>query len=562
MDDKSGIISVAENFAESKDVASQESSLVTSEFVKYETKADDPDDSTSEWAVMHLAHLLGITEHENLKFLGTLPGLPDELFSNLSFLMSLGFTEQQLFETISIHPSLMSIDLTKSLSSVMKWLQKVELDASYLRQVLIAQSGLVPILGKKALQERIKALRKLDIPDQEIGILLKRLGCLLLERFLTLPVEVIEPRYTYIRDDIGLRSSETNRLITNFPNVLLRDIEQDFAKKLMILKQVLEDSMKVKKVFMHFPELLARKIDALEETLLCLKTLVTNTKNLSEIIEENPSIMTHRKSGIEQVSVFLQSLGFDSKTSVTLIAREPYLVECGSERLNKHVEFLKSKNMNENTIRILLEKSTGMFFKSLDKRVAPKIDFLENQGITGESLQKYMKSRPQVCDRSLRKSLNPNVDFLLSLGFKKDSSSMKSALKDILPHSCKNMQARVDYIIGLGIDAADVHKMVRETPSILVTSDALLKRRVDFLTKVLKRPVQDLVKCPAFLVSNINKVIMPRLRVLEWLSSKGLLKKFSLSTLVETDDKQFLRKFVRLHPEALSIYKSPSQASS
>ncbi|KAI5068708.1 hypothetical protein GOP47_0017053 [Adiantum capillus-veneris] len=559
-----GVIVGAKNVA-STELSENDSSTVDTKLVENETKAAGDfvnDDNTPEFAIMHVAHLLGILEYENLTALKNLSGSQDEIFSNLSFLISVGFTEKQLIDTISMHPSLMTMDLNKSLNRVLKCLQKVELDASFLRQVLTVVPGLVPLLAKRPLQERVKALRELEFPDEDIGTLLKRLGTNQLERFLTLPVEKIEPAFTFLTDNIYLRNSEAIKLVINFPSVMLRDVEQDYASKLKVLKEVFAELKKAKSVFTSLPELLARKTDALEETLLCLKDMVKDAKKLSNIIMTTPSILSHRKSGIEQVSEFLQSLGFDVKASVSLIGREPYIVDCARDRLLKHVEFLRSKGFDENAIRSLMESSTGLFFRSLEKRVVPKINFLEKQGITGESLQKYVKSRPQVCDRSLKRSMNPTFDFLLSLGFEKKSSSLKNALKVVLPHSHKSLQLRVNNIIGLGIDAADVHKMVREEPSILVTPEAALNKRVNFLLKMMKRPVQDLVKCPVFLTSSIDRVVMPRWKVFEWLSSKGLLRESSLSALVETDEALFMKKYVIAHPEALSIYRgSPSVSS-
>ncbi|MCO5587961.1 hypothetical protein L7F22_041914 [Adiantum nelumboides] len=538
------------------------SNTIDEEPVENEIKVGDGVNDMPVLAIMHIAHLLGILEYENLTALKNLSESPDEIFSNVSFLLNVGFTEKQLNDTISMHPSLMTMDLNKSLKRIVRCLQKVELDASFLKQVLTVKPGLVPLLAKRPLQERVKALRELEFPAEDIGTLLKRIGTNQLEQFLNLPVEEIEPTYRYLTDDIGLRNSEVVKLVSSFPSLLLRDIKQDYAAKLKILREVVEELKKAKKLFVSLPELLARKTDALEETVSCLKDIVKDAKKLSGIIEANPSILTHRKSGIEQVFSFLQSLGFDDKASVSLIAREPYLVDCAIDRLKKYVEFLRSKGFDEKGICSLMENSTGMFFKSLEKLVLPRIDFLEKQGITGESLQNYMKSRPQVCDRSLKKSMSPNLDFLLSIGFEKNSSSLKSALKVILPLSHKGLQLRISYIISLGIDVADVHKMVRAEPSILVTPNSSLKKRVDFLLKVMKRPAQDLVKCPLFLTSSINRVIMPRLKVFEFLSSKGLLKRFSLSNLVETDDTKFVKKYVLAHPDAMSVYKgSPGVTS-
>eukprot|EP00250_Pteridium_aquilinum_P024472 c29123_g1_i1 orf=145-2190(+) len=518
-------------------------------------------DSAPARVVMHVAHMLGIIEYENLSVLEALTSCTeDELFSNLSFLLSIGMTEKQLTDTISMHPSLMAMDLNKSLSRVMRCIQKLELDSSYLKQVLIVEPEVVPLLANRALQERVKALRELDFAANDIATLLKLLGCNQLKRFLSLPVEKFEPTVRYITDDIGVRSGDAIKLISSSPSVLLRDVEQEYVSKMKVLKEVFDELKKVKKLFVHLPELMARKTDVLEETVMFLKDMVKDLKKLRDLIEGSPVVLTHRKSGIEPVAKYLQGLGFDSTTTVAMIAREPYLVECGSERLHKHVEFLKTKNFDENAVRSLMENSTGMFFKSLLKRVAPKIEFLENQGITGESLQKYIQSRPQVVDRSLRKSMSPSLDFLLSLGFEKNSSSLKNALKVTLPHSHKSLQSRIDHLISLGIEAPDVHKMVREAPSILAIPDSSLKKRVDFLVKVMKHPVQDLVKCPSFLLTSINKSIMPRLKVFEWLKSKGLLKKFSLSTLVETDEAAFVKKFVQAHPEVLSIYKGSPQS--
>jgi hypothetical protein len=202
-----------------------------------------------------------------------------------------------------------------------------------------------------------------------------------------------------------------------------------------------------------------------------------------------------------------------------------------------------------------------MFFRSVEKRVAHKLEFLGSQGIMGGTLQKLMKSKPHVYQKSLRKTITPNLEFLLSLGFKENSSALKDALKISLLHSQKSMQSRIDYLVGLGIEAENVHKIVRENSSILVSSMSSLKKKVEFLLKVMKHPIDELAKCPAFLVSDMDNVIKPRVRVLQWLKSQGLKKHVSLSTVVEATEAVFLKQFVEAHPEAFSIYKGTQMQS-
>ena len=88
-----------------------------------------------------------------------------------------------------------------------------------------------------------------------------------------------------------------------------------------------------------------------------------------------------------------------------------------------------------------------------------------------------------------------------------------------------------------------------------------LKKRVDFLVKVMNHPIEDLAKCPSFLISDMDNVVKPRVRVLQWLRSQGSKKPVSLSTIVEATEAAFLEQFVEGHPEAASIYKGTQMQS-
>lgn len=483
----------------------------------------------------------------------------DELFDRMGFLIALGVTGKRLLDLASLNPSVLTMDIVKGLTSVVECIESFGLNKSVLGETLVLEPGLLELLTERSLEDRIRALQDQDFCSDDIAAFLKALSSRkLLGRFLRLPVDKLGTILTFVTN-VTSKSDQAIKLLKTFPTILFRDIEQDFNAKTEVLKSIVDDLKKVRKIFTQLPELLGRKTEAMEETILYLKGVVEDDKELKKVIETSPIVLTYSKKAIQQVSEYLQSVGFVSNRAAALIADQPYLITCDTKRLQKHVEFLKSKDLDENAICTLLENSTDMFFRSLERRLAPKIKFLENQGITGQNLQKLLKSRPQICNKSVRNSMAPNLKLLLDLGFQENTASLRGALKVTLPHSCKSMQSRICYLVSLGIEQDKVHKIVRENPSVLVMTDAGIKKRVDFLVKTMKRSAQELVACPSYFIANLENMIKPRVRVLEWLKSQGLGTEVSLSTLVEMPEESFAKQFVEPHPQVSCIYRGTSQ---
>lgn len=144
--------------------------------------------------------------------------------------------------------------------------------------------------------------------------------------------------------------------------------------------------------------------------------------------------------------------------------------------------------------------------------------------------------------------------FLLSLGFVKGSNDLKRALK-VFRGKRGELQERFDCIMKSGLDRTDVCEMVRVSPQILSQTKDVLEMKIDILLNDLKYPLSSLVRFPAYLSFNIERVKL-RISMYNWLKNKGLADPLlALSTIIACSDKAFIEQYVNRHPDGIRVWQ-------
>ncbi|KAI4364000.1 hypothetical protein MLD38_020148 [Melastoma candidum] len=151
-------------------------------------------------------------------------------------------------------------------------------------------------------------------------------------------------------------------------------------------------------------------------------------------------------------------------------------------------------------------------------------------------------------------------NFLLGLGIVRDSNEMKRALK-VFRGKRAELQERFDCIVKAGIDREVVCKMVRLSPQILNQTKEVLELKIDYLVRELQKPLSSLVKFPAYLSFNMDRIKL-RYLMFNWLTEQAVVSpNIAVSTIIACSEKMFVDKYVNRHPDGVVVWENLKRTS-
>ncbi|XP_029130792.1 transcription termination factor MTEF18, mitochondrial-like [Cajanus cajan] len=152
------------------------------------------------------------------------------------------------------------------------------------------------------------------------------------------------------------------------------------------------------------------------------------------------------------------------------------------------------------------------------------------------------------------------MTFLLKLGYTENTEEMAKALKMFRGRG-DQLQERFDCLVEAGLDYNSVIEMIKRAPMILNQNKSIIKKKIDFLRNVLGYPLECLVGFPTYFCHDLDKIV-ERLSMYAWLKERNAVNPtLTLSTIVASNDKRFLKYFVNVHPQGPAVWKSLKRLS-
>ncbi|XP_045788140.1 transcription termination factor MTEF18, mitochondrial [Trifolium pratense] len=141
------------------------------------------------------------------------------------------------------------------------------------------------------------------------------------------------------------------------------------------------------------------------------------------------------------------------------------------------------------------------------------------------------------------------LNFMHNIGFGENAMTM-----DILTHmhgTSEELQERFDCLLGLGIEFSKLCKIITKKPKILSQNPETLEKKINFLCQEMGKSLELLDTFPGFIYFDLENRIKPRFRFYTWVIEKGLSsKKYSISSMIATSDKNFVGRAFKIHPAA------------
>ncbi|CAL0328205.1 unnamed protein product [Lupinus luteus] len=287
----------------------------------------------------------------------------------------------------------------------------------------------------------------------------------------------------------------------------------------------------------------------------------------------------------DKVVAFFINYGFSVSQVNGVLRRLPQLLLCDTHKfLLPKFEFLASKGAStseivlavssnprflnsslENSIIPMYELLSSLFQsdeEALDcffrwpnllgnkKRLKENLKLLRDEGVRDSKIARLIRSRASVFDSY---GLKKAVDEVKELGLDPSKGTFVTALTAKLGLSKLTWNAKVDVYKRWGWSEEDIVAAFRRNPTSMLVSKDKIDATMSFWVNQLGWDSSVLALSPAVLGLSLEKRVIPRAYVVEYLITKGLRKKnASLITPFLLSEKLFLEKYVQNFKEETS----------
>ncbi|KAK7276488.1 hypothetical protein RIF29_17628 [Crotalaria pallida] len=367
-------------------------------------------------------------------------------------------------------------------------------------------------------------------------------------------------------EDLGLSRSLVTKLVVCCPSLLVGDVDCEFF--VIVLDQLKEIGIEKDWIASYMSCSRTYSWKGMIDTMQRLRDMGYSDKKMRDLFKENPKLLLEGLG--KKLCVFLDrsvELGIKMNVIYSYFVEYPHMLSNKfAKNMLRVVEFLCFIEMGVDDIVHIL--SNYMHLLSKPSLKGPKTVCRELkiekadlcQIIKDEPLKLIsMASKPEKKNSGKISGHDPLIHlektaFLRKLGYAENSEEMANALKMFRGRG-DQLQERFDCLVEAGLDHNSVVKIVRRAPMILNLKKAVIKKKIDFLRNILGCPVECLVGFPSYFCHNLDKM-MERFSMYAWLKERNAVKPtLTLSNIVSSNDKRFVKYFVNVHPEGPIIWK-------
>lgn len=304
-------------------------------------------------------------------------------------------------------------------------------------------------------------------------------------------------------EKIGIPRSKLGEFVVNYPQVLHASVVVELVPVVKFLKGLDVDKQDIGYVLMKYPELLGFKLEG---------TMSTSV-------------------------AYLVSIGVSPRDIGPMVTQYPYFLGMRVGTVIKPiVDYLVSLGLPKKILARMFEKRAYVLGYDLEECIKPNVDCLISFGIRREALASVIAQFPQILGLPLKAKLS-SQQYFFNLKLKIDPDGFARVIERMPQIASLNQNVimkPVDFLLGRGIHALDVAKMIVKCPQLVALRVELMKNSYYFFKTEMRRPVKELVEFPEYFTYSLESRIKPRYQRLQ---SKGI--SCSLGWFLNCSDQRF-----------------------
>ncbi|XP_059663520.1 uncharacterized protein LOC132309206 [Cornus florida] len=254
---------------------------------------------------------------------------------------------------------------------------------------------------------------------------------------------------------------------------------------------------------------------------------------------------------------FFQSKGFSTEDIAKILTATPRVF--GGSLKNQIIpsyNFFKELLKSEEKTNAVIKRFASILVSAA---IAPNIEALREIGVPESNIVALLTNQPSA--------FTPNADRfkeileeVKKLGFNPERMMFAVAIYVLRAMSKSNWEKKVNVYKKWGLSEDDIYVAFGKQPRCMLVSEDKIMGIMDFFVNKMGWESSIVVRRPVIVTLSLERRIIPRCLVYQILLSKGLIKKdFSLTSLLDSTESYFLKKFLKKYeeesPELLKLYQ-------
>lgn len=278
----------------------------------------------------------------------------------------------------------------------------------------------------------------------------------------------------------------------------------------------------------------------------------------------------------DSVLALFNSHGFSLSQTRRIIQTYPNLLGYSAHKtLSPKLTFLLSKGASTSDLITIVTKNPRILYFGLEHAISPRYDFIKKFTLSDESTLRAIKSCPSIvylkypaqniqillengvpeskitmllrywgsCLVAVTPAFRNAVEEVKRLGFKPDKTLFLVAVCAKLVRKSL-WEKKIELYGKWGWSEETVRSAFVRSPWCMLVSEAKIEAMMEFCVKQLGCDPLFFAKYPVLIAFSLEKRIVPRALVVQFLMSKGLVKDVNWAAAFIASESLFLRKFV------------------
>ncbi|KAG7590066.1 Transcription termination factor mitochondrial/chloroplastic [Arabidopsis suecica] len=388
---------------------------------------------------------------------------------------------------------------------------------------------------------------------------------------------------TLLHQNRSLSSNPSSRILT--------PINQSHYRKRILLANLLQRYGFPPSSLQHFlsrnNHLLNSDLVETETSLGILLSLKIPQKSLVSLICDCPNVLRSEFLRKWRVPLFDCGKHGVSSSAIKSVLEHSSRIGIGPDKFYECIRVLKGLGFCDSTVSRILSSFPGVLLVN-EIEIHRKIEFLVGIDIPRDNIERFFHVFPEVLGIGTETRLKPLLDEFINMGFSKDDIKKEIAreprvlglelgelprcLELINTLKCREVirvsilsegafragfkvKLRVDCLCKYGLIRRDAFKVVWKEPRVILYEIEDIEKKIEFLTNRMGFHINCLADVPEYLGVNLQKQIVPRYNVIDYLKLKGGLGcDIGLKGLIKPSMKRFYNLYVKPYPECERIF--------
>ena len=296
--------------------------------------------------------------------------------------------------------------------------------------------------------------------------------------------------------------------------------------------------------------------DKPDSVLAVFKNYGFSKSQILNLVRRRPPVLLSRPNTTLLPKLeFFQSKGFSSHDVIKIISSYPWVLMYSLEnKLVPAFDFLENLLQSDAVVIIVIMRSPRILNSNVEN-MARIVDVLQGNGVPKKNIALLIRCQPSIMISNLE-NFKKLIEEVTLMGFHPSKSQFVSAITVLRSMSGSTWEKKLTVYRRWGLSEEEILTAFVKFPMFMRKSAEKIAASMDLFVNKLGWESSYLAKNPTCSSYSLEKRLIPRALVLQFLVSKGLVEKsFRSLAFFNTPEDKFRRIFIDQHAESTQILK-------